>query len=73
MRYAVIMLTPGEPSNLPVAGDHRLRRIESVTDAALAHLNVEDLLVELLTGCGSFLRWTPPPCCCSMPPASSWS
>jgi anti-sigma regulatory factor (Ser/Thr protein kinase)/putative methionine-R-sulfoxide reductase with GAF domain len=30
------------------ADDHRLRRIESVTDAALAHLDVEDLLVELL-------------------------
>jgi signal transduction protein with GAF and PtsI domain len=28
--------------------DYRLRRIESVTDAALAHLDVEDLLVELL-------------------------
>jgi phosphoserine phosphatase RsbU/P len=26
----------------------QLRRIESVTDAALAHLDVEDLLVELL-------------------------
>jgi anti-sigma regulatory factor (Ser/Thr protein kinase)/putative methionine-R-sulfoxide reductase with GAF domain len=28
--------------------DDRLRRIESVTDTALAHLSVEDLLVELL-------------------------
>lgn len=28
--------------------DERLRRIESVTDAALAHLGVEDLLAELL-------------------------
>src|SRR5919204_1006619 len=30
------------------ADDERLRRIESVTDAALARLDVEDLLVELL-------------------------
>ncbi|MDQ3762848.1 MAG: SpoIIE family protein phosphatase [Actinomycetota bacterium] len=42
------MSTPGEPSNMPAADDYRLRRIESVTDAALAHLDVEDLLVELL-------------------------
>ncbi len=33
---------------MPDADDYRLRRIESVTDAALAHLDVEDLLVELL-------------------------
>ena len=32
----------------PMAVDDRLSRIESVTDAALAHLDVEDLLVELL-------------------------
>lgn len=32
----------------PMADDYRLRRIEAVTDAALAHLDVEDLLVELL-------------------------
>lgn len=31
-----------------IDADERLRRIESVTDAALAHLDVEDLLVELL-------------------------
>ncbi|MGH4014341.1 MAG: ATP-binding SpoIIE family protein phosphatase [Pseudonocardiaceae bacterium] len=42
------MLTPGEPSSMPAADDDRLRRIESVTDTALAHLDVEDLLVELL-------------------------
>ncbi len=36
-----------EPSEMS-STDDRLRRIESVTDAALAHLNVEDLLVELL-------------------------
>ncbi|MGH3669377.1 MAG: GAF domain-containing protein [Pseudonocardiaceae bacterium] len=30
------------------AEDYQLRRIEAVTDAALAHLDVEDLLVELL-------------------------
>jgi len=40
--------TPGEPSDTPAADDYRLRRIESVTDAALAHLDVEDLLGELL-------------------------
>ncbi len=48
VRYALIMLTPGEPSSMPAADDDRLRRIESVTDTALAHLDVEDLLVELL-------------------------
>ena len=42
------MSTPGEPSDTPAADDHRLRPIESVTDAALAHLDVEDLLGELL-------------------------
>ncbi|MGH3601418.1 MAG: GAF domain-containing protein, partial [Pseudonocardiaceae bacterium] len=42
------MSTPGEPSDTPAADDYRLRRIESVTDAALAHLDVEDLLGELL-------------------------
>ena len=34
--------------NTPGTDDGQLRRIESVTDAALAHLNVEDLLGELL-------------------------
>jgi anti-sigma regulatory factor (Ser/Thr protein kinase)/putative methionine-R-sulfoxide reductase with GAF domain len=33
---------------MPVADDSRLHQIECVTDAALAHLDVEDLLVELL-------------------------
>jgi anti-sigma regulatory factor (Ser/Thr protein kinase)/putative methionine-R-sulfoxide reductase with GAF domain len=42
------MSTLGEPSDMSGADDYRLRRIESVTDAALAHLDVEDLLVELL-------------------------
>jgi anti-sigma regulatory factor (Ser/Thr protein kinase)/putative methionine-R-sulfoxide reductase with GAF domain len=46
--YALLVSTPGEPSDTPAANDHRLRRIESVTDAALAHLDVEDLLGELL-------------------------
>jgi anti-sigma regulatory factor (Ser/Thr protein kinase)/putative methionine-R-sulfoxide reductase with GAF domain len=32
----------------PMPDDHRLHQIESVTDAALAHLDIEDLLVELL-------------------------
>jgi sigma-B regulation protein RsbU (phosphoserine phosphatase) len=41
------MSPPDEPPNASTSGD-QLRRIESVTDAALAHLNVEDLLVELL-------------------------
>jgi len=43
----LIMSTRDEPDDMPAADD-RLRRIESVTDAALAHLNVEDLLAELL-------------------------
>ncbi len=42
-----IMSTPDELANMPGA-DERLRRIESVTDAALAHLSVDDLLAELL-------------------------
>lgn len=46
--YALIMSTLGQPGNTPDADDYRLRRIEAVTDAALAHLDVEDLLVELL-------------------------
>jgi phosphoserine phosphatase RsbU/P len=46
--YALLVSTPGEPSDTPAANDHRLRRIGSVTDAALAHLDVEDLLGELL-------------------------
>ncbi|MGH3980499.1 MAG: ATP-binding SpoIIE family protein phosphatase [Pseudonocardiaceae bacterium] len=41
------MSTPVSKSD---SADGRLRRIESVTDAALAHLDVEDLLVELLDG-----------------------
>ena len=40
--------TLGEQNNARGADDHRLRGIESVTDAALVHLDVEDLLVELL-------------------------
>jgi transcriptional regulator with GAF, ATPase, and Fis domain len=46
--HALLVSTPGEPSDTPAANDHRLRRIESVTNAALAHLDVEDLLGELL-------------------------
>src|SRR5436309_7954342 len=40
---------------MPVA-DERLRRIEWVTDAALAHLNVEDLLAALLERVQSLLE-----------------
>ena len=43
----VIMSPADEPSDVSTSDD-QLRRIESVTDAALAHLNVEDLLLELL-------------------------
>lgn len=48
MGYALLVLTAGEPSNASTDADERLRRIESVTDTALAHLDVEDLLAELL-------------------------
>lgn len=48
MGYALLVLTAGEPSNASTAADECLRRIESVTDTALAHLDVEDLLAELL-------------------------
>lgn len=40
--------TPGEPSDVLGAGDHRLHRIESAADAALVHFSVEVLLTELL-------------------------
>jgi len=40
--------TLGEQNDAPGADDYRLRGIESVTDAALAHLDVKGLLVELL-------------------------
>jgi serine phosphatase RsbU (regulator of sigma subunit)/anti-sigma regulatory factor (Ser/Thr protein kinase) len=39
---------PGEPDNSSIAADERLRRIDSMTDAALAHVDVEALLAELL-------------------------
>jgi anti-sigma regulatory factor (Ser/Thr protein kinase) len=48
VRYAVIMSTLGEPSSMSDNDDHRMRRLESVIDAVLAYLNIEDLLVELL-------------------------
>ncbi|HET9118525.1 MAG TPA: SpoIIE family protein phosphatase [Pseudonocardiaceae bacterium] len=48
MGYARTVATPGEQSRVSEADVHRLRRIESVTDAALAHLDVEGLLAELL-------------------------
>lgn len=48
MGYARTVATPGEQSELPEADVYRLRRIESLTDAALAHLDVEGLLAELL-------------------------
>jgi serine phosphatase RsbU (regulator of sigma subunit)/anti-sigma regulatory factor (Ser/Thr protein kinase) len=43
-----MVATPGEQSEVSEADVYRLRRIESVTDAALAHLDVEGLLTELL-------------------------
>jgi hypothetical protein len=43
----VIMAPPDEPRNASTADDQS-RRIELDTDAALAHLNVEDLSLELL-------------------------
>lgn len=48
MGYALSVVTSGTPSNASDANDHRLRQIESVTDAALTHLDVEVLLAELL-------------------------
>jgi anti-sigma regulatory factor (Ser/Thr protein kinase)/putative methionine-R-sulfoxide reductase with GAF domain len=46
--YASLVSSSGEPSNASTAADERLRRIESVTDTALAQLDVEALLAELL-------------------------
>ena len=56
VRYASLMSMSGEPRNMPAADDHRLRQIDAVTDAALAHLDVEDLLVELLDRVRELLR-----------------
>src|ERR671916_953926 len=42
------MSTPDEQRTMSDVDDSQLRRIESVTDAALAHLDVEDLLGEML-------------------------
>ncbi len=66
----LIMSTPDEPGDMPAA-DNRLRRIESVTDSALAHLNVDDLLAELLERVRASLRSTRWRCCCWMPTTSS--
>jgi hypothetical protein len=66
--YPLTMSTPGEPSNMSGADDYRLRRIESVTDAALAHLDVEDLLLD---ECESCSRSTQRPCSCQTLPFSS--
>ncbi|MGH3766918.1 MAG: ATP-binding SpoIIE family protein phosphatase [Pseudonocardiaceae bacterium] len=46
--YDLAVSTQGEPNDGSEAADYRLRRIESVTDAALAHLDVEGLLAEML-------------------------
>lgn len=43
-------------SKVSHTADQRLRRIESLTDAALAHLDVEDLLAELLERVRELLR-----------------
>ena len=48
MGYALTVSTPSEQRSMSAADDYRLCRIESVIDAAVAHLDVEDLLVELL-------------------------
>ncbi|HVE95807.1 MAG TPA: SpoIIE family protein phosphatase [Pseudonocardiaceae bacterium] len=42
------MSTPGEKRSMPAADDSGLRRLESVIEASVAHLDVEDLLIELL-------------------------
>ncbi len=46
--YARPVSTAGEPGNTLTGVEDRLRRIKSVTDAALAHVDVETLLTELL-------------------------
>src|SRR3712207_5694242 len=50
------MPTPDEPSDIPYADNYRLRRFESVVDAALAHLDFEGLLTELLDRVRELLR-----------------
>jgi sigma-B regulation protein RsbU (phosphoserine phosphatase) len=44
------------PDKVSRTADQRLRRIEALTDAALAHLDVEDLLAELLDRVRELLR-----------------
>lgn len=48
MGYALVVSTPGDPSDVPGTYEYRLRCIESVTDVAVAHLEVEALLADLL-------------------------
>lgn len=47
---------PGQAEEPPKSAAERLQDIESVTDAALAHLGIEDLLVELLERVRDILR-----------------
>jgi anti-sigma regulatory factor (Ser/Thr protein kinase)/putative methionine-R-sulfoxide reductase with GAF domain len=54
--YALMVPTLGKASNAPGADAHRLKRIESVTDAVLAHLDVEVRLTELLDQVGELLE-----------------
>jgi anti-sigma regulatory factor (Ser/Thr protein kinase)/putative methionine-R-sulfoxide reductase with GAF domain len=46
--YNPLVSTLGEPSGVSEADGYRLRRFEAVIQAALAHLDVEGLLAELL-------------------------
>ena len=46
--YAVLIMPASDQTRDASTADELLRRIESVTDVTLAHLGVEDLLVELL-------------------------
>jgi len=46
--YAVLIMPASDQTRDASTADELLRRIESVTDVTLAHLSVEDLLVELL-------------------------
>ena len=57
----------------PPAMPSALRRLQLVTDAALSHLDLDDLLAELLTRFARTSRSTPWRSCCGTSCATSWS
>ena len=52
------------PLRPPPDAEDKLRGIRSVTDAALSHLDADDLLTTLLDRSGRSWMPIPPRCCC---------